>query len=178
MSETYPDAELKAEKPLGRTVSTQEHDDVESGDSVTNTYIDAAAEKSYGKYHHHHHDPCLPFTNPPTYSPTTVRKLDCYLLPYLTLMYFFNSVDRSNLGNAKTDGLDKDLHFVGNDYSLLILLFYIPFGTLDLPLNLLTKRFSARWVLPSLMTFWGSIALLQCATKNFGGLLALRLLMG
>ena len=23
-----------------------------------------------------------------------VRKLDCYLLPYLSLMYFFNAVDR------------------------------------------------------------------------------------
>jgi len=61
---------------------------------------------------------------------------------------------------------------------LLILLFYVPFGLLDLPLNLLTKKFSAKLVLPSLMCFWGSIALLQCAPKNFGGLLALRLLMG
>lgn len=93
-------------------------------------------------------------------------------------MYFFNSVDRSNLGNAKTDHIDTDLHFVGNDYSLLILLFYIPFGTLDLPLNLLTKRFSARFVLPGLMVTWGSIALLQCAAKNFAGLLVLRLILG
>jgi hypothetical protein len=35
-----------------------------------------------------------------------VRKLDFVLLPWLALMYFFNSVDRSNLGNAKTDGMD------------------------------------------------------------------------
>jgi predicted MFS family arabinose efflux permease len=109
---------------------------------------------------------------------TTVRKLDMYLLPFLSLMYFFNSVDRSNLGNAKTDGMDKDLHFKGNEYSLLILLFYIPFGTLDLPLNLLTKKFSAKWVLPTLMVTWGSIATLQCAAKNFAGLLVLRLILG
>lgn len=51
---------------------------------------------------------------------------------------------QSNLGNAKTDGLDRNLHFVGNDYSLLILLFYVPFGLCDLPWNLLTKRYSAR----------------------------------
>ncbi|KZF20948.1 MFS general substrate transporter [Xylona heveae TC161] len=101
-----------------------------------------------------------------------------YLLPFLSLMYFFNSVDRTNLGNAKTDGLDKDLKFKGNEYSLLILLFYIPFGTLDLPLNMLTKKYSARWVLPTLMWVWGSLAMLQCAAKNFGGLLVLRLLLG
>ena len=61
----------------------------------------------------------------------------------------FNSVDRSNVGNAKTDGMDKDLHFKGNEYSLLILLFYVPFGLCDLPLNLLTKRFSGKVMLPS-----------------------------
>jgi len=93
-------------------------------------------------------------------------------------MYFFNAVDRGNLGNAKTDHIDRDLHFKGNEYSLLILLFYIPFGLLDLPLNLMTKKFSAKLILPCLMFFWGAVALLQVATKNFGGLLALRLLMG
>ncbi|KAJ5385744.1 major facilitator superfamily domain-containing protein [Penicillium cosmopolitanum] len=107
-----------------------------------------------------------------------VRKLDTFLLPFLSLMYFFNSVDRSNLGNSKTDGLEEDLNFVGNEYSLLILLFYIPFGTLDLPLNLLTKKFSAKWILPSLMVTWGSIATLQCAAKNFAGLLVMRLILG
>ncbi|KFY72592.1 hypothetical protein V499_07271 [Pseudogymnoascus sp. VKM F-103] len=133
--------------------------DIESGASVhvdkaTTDYIDKASERSY------------------------VRKLDIYLLPYLALMYFFNAVDRSNLGNAETDGLSKDLHFVGNEYSLLILLFYIPFGTLDLPLNILTKRFTAALVLPILMITWGSVSLLQCAAFNFGGLLVCRLVMG
>lgn len=64
-------------------------------------------------------------------------------------MYFFNSVDRSNLGNAKTDGMDKDLGFTGEQYSLLILLFYIPNGLCDLPLNMLTKKWSGRVMLPS-----------------------------
>ena len=68
---------------------------------------------------------------------------------------------QSNLGNAKTDGMDKDLGFVGEQYSLLILLFYIPNGLCDLPLNMLTKRWSGKLVLPSCM---GScFALLVCA---------------
>lgn len=79
----------------------------------------------------------------------TVRKLDFYLLPFLSIMYFFNSVDRSNLGNAKTDGMDKDLGFTGEQYSLLILLFYIPNGLCDLPLNMLTKKWSGRVMLPT-----------------------------
>ncbi|KAG4416266.1 hypothetical protein IFR04_010612 [Cadophora malorum] len=128
--------------------------DEESGQGQVSTYIDAGAEKS------------------------CVRKLDFILLPFLSLMYFFNSVDRSNLANAKTDGLDVDLNFVGNEYSLLILLFYVPFGLCDLPLNLLTKKFSGKVILPILMIFWGSLALIQCAAKNFAGLLVIRLLLG
>ena len=72
-----------------------------------------------------------------------------YLLPFLSLMYFFNAVDRSNLGNAKTDGMDVDLGFTGEQYSLLILLFYVPNGLCDLPLNMLTKKWSGRVMLPT-----------------------------
>lgn len=93
-------------------------------------------------------------------------------------MYFFNAVDRTNLGNSQTDGFEEDLNFHGNQYSLLILLFYIPFGTLDLPLNLLTKKFTAKWVLPSLMVIWGGIATVQIAARNFAGILVLRLILG
>ncbi|KAI0126345.1 major facilitator superfamily domain-containing protein [Xylariales sp. AK1849] len=107
-----------------------------------------------------------------------VRKLDFYLLPFLSLMYFFNSVDRSNLGNAQTGGLGKDLGFVGNQYSLLILLFYIPNGLCDLPLNMLTKKFSGKVMLPALMFGWGAMALLQNAAMNFAGLLVIRLFLG
>ncbi|KAJ4313141.1 hypothetical protein N0V84_009566 [Fusarium piperis] len=93
-------------------------------------------------------------------------------------MYFFNAVDRGNLGNVETDGMSKDLGFVGEQFSLLILLFYVPNGLCDLPLNLLTKRFSGRVMLPALMVGWGAMALLQAAVKNFGGMLAIRLLLG
>ncbi|KAF2806977.1 MFS general substrate transporter [Mytilinidion resinicola] len=144
--------------------------DHDMGSSVA--YIDKAAEKSYGP----------PFFQPSFVSILTllllVRKLDFYLLPFLSLMYFFNSVDRSNLGNAKTDGMDKDLHFIGEEYSLLILLFYIPNGLCDLPLNMLTKKWSGKIMLPGLMVSWGACALLQCAAYNFAGMVVLRLFLG
>ncbi|KAI8711596.1 MFS domain-containing protein [Fusarium sp. LHS14.1] len=125
--------------------------DQEAGSTLV---VDAAAERAY------------------------VKRMDMYLLPFLSIMYFFNAVDRSNLGNAETDGMSKDLGFVGEQFSLLILLFYVPNGLCDLPLNLLTKRFSGRVMLPALMVGWGSMALLQAAVKNFGGMLAIRLLLG
>ncbi|KAJ9197639.1 hypothetical protein DTO166G4_4023 [Paecilomyces variotii] len=140
---------ISADNEDGRGLSLDET----SGDIQT-VEIDKAVERSY------------------------LRKLDFYLLPYLSLMYLFNSVDRSNLANAKTDGFDRDMHFTGNEYSLLLLLFYIPNGLADLPLNLLTKRFSGKITLPSLMLIWGGLSMIQTGCTNFGGMLAVRLLIG
>ncbi|KAE8152938.1 allantoate permease [Aspergillus avenaceus] len=114
----------------------------------------------------------------PAIEQSVLRKLDFKLLPILSLMYFFNSLDRSNLGNAKTDGIDKDLHLTGNQYSIILAVFNVTFALFDLPSNLLLKRFSGRVMLPVMMIGWGSITLLQCAAFNFAGMLVCRLFMG
>lgn len=84
---------------------------------------------------------------------------------------------QSNLGNAETDGLSDDLRFVGQEYSLLVLLFYIPNGLCDLPLNMLTKRFSGKVMLPILMTGWGAMSMVQAACRNFAEILVVRLVL-
>ncbi|KAH7020698.1 major facilitator superfamily domain-containing protein [Microdochium trichocladiopsis] len=106
-----------------------------------------------------------------------VRKMDLWLLPFLTIMYFFNAIDRTNLGNAQTDRMGTALGFMGEQYSILILFFYIPNGLFDLPLNLLTKRFLARVMLPTLMTGWGAMSLIQAGCKSFAPLLVVRLIL-
>lgn len=57
-----------------------------------------------------------------------VRKLDLIVLPLLAIIYFTHSLDRANLGNAKTDGFEKDIGLKDNQYSLILILFYIPYG--------------------------------------------------
>jgi hypothetical protein len=42
-------------------------------------------------------------------------KFDSRILPLLAMMYLFNSLDKANLGNAKTAGLEKDLGFAGTN---------------------------------------------------------------
>jgi MFS family permease len=93
-------------------------------------------------------------------------------------MYFFNSIDRSNLGNGKTDGMDTDLHFTGNQYSILVMVFYIPFCGLCLPANLITRKFQPKWFLVSFMMGWGILATSTAAAKNFAQLAAIRIILG
>ena len=49
-----------------------------------------------------------------------VWKFDLQILPILATMYLFNSLDKSNMGNAKTAGLMDDLGLKGDQYNILL----------------------------------------------------------
>lgn len=54
-----------------------------------------------------------------------IRKFDLQILSLLAVMYLFNSLDKSNLGNAKTAGLEKGLIMERtNDYNILLSIFF------------------------------------------------------
>jgi len=53
-----------------------------------------------------------------------VWKFDLRILPVLAVMYLFNSLDKSNLGNAKTAGLEKDLGLTGDQYNIMLSVFF------------------------------------------------------
>jgi MFS family permease len=93
-------------------------------------------------------------------------------------IYFFDSIDRSNLGNAKTDGMDTDLRFTGNQYSTLVMVSYISFCGLCLPANLITRKFQPKWFLVSFMLGCGILATSTAAAKNFAQLVAIRIMLG
>lgn len=94
------------------------------------------------------------------------------------IIHFTHSLDRANLGNAKTANLEADLGLQGNQYSLVLVLFYIPYGTLNVPLTVAARRLSPARVIPVLMVFWGAISAASAAATGFGGLLATRICLG
>jgi MFS family permease len=89
-----------------------------------------------------------------------------------------SSIDKSNLGNAKTDGLTVDLHFKGNQYNILLSIFYVPLVLTAVPMNMLTKKFGAKFILPIAMMMFGSMAMISAATVNFGGIVTTRWFLG
>ncbi|KAL1296804.1 hypothetical protein AAFC00_004432 [Neodothiora populina] len=95
-------------------------------------------------------------------------------------MYLFNSLDKSNLGNAKTAGLENSLGMNpnGNQYSLSLSIFYIPYVLTAPFLALLGKKYGPSRVLPLMMFTFGSMTLLITTTKNFAGLMTLRWFLG
>lgn len=108
-----------------------------------------------------------------------VWKFDLRILPLLAVMYLFNALDKSNLGNAKTAGLEKDLGMEGtNDYNILLSIFFVPYVLTAPFLGIVGKMYGPSRVLPCMMFTFGCMTLLTVAVNNFGGLVALRWFLG
>jgi sugar phosphate permease len=105
-------------------------------------------------------------------------KFDVRILPMIAIMYLFNALDKGNLGNAKTDNMDKDLNFKGNQYNTMLSIFYVPYVVFAPPIGMLGKKYGPHRVLPILMFCFGSMTLLSACVKNWGGMMALRWFLG
>ncbi|KAJ5557146.1 transporter, partial [Penicillium frequentans] len=107
-----------------------------------------------------------------------VRKFDFRLLPVLAIMYLFNSLDKSNVGNAKTAGLEDTLGLHGNQYNLILSIFFVPYVLTAPFLGLLGKRYGPNIVLPCMMLAFGTCTILVVTAYNFSGLFAIRWFLG
>ncbi|OTA64761.1 MFS general substrate transporter [Hypoxylon sp. EC38] len=107
-----------------------------------------------------------------------VRKTDLLMMPGLALAYFTHTLDRANLGNAKTDGFEKDLGLVGNQFSLLLVLFYVPYALFNIPWSILAKKYNSARVIPFAILSWGACTMGAAATKDFAGIMTTRIIMG
>src|ERR1700709_1133053 len=48
----------------------------------------------------------------------TLRKMNIRLIPVLAVLYLLAFLDRGNIGNAKIQGLTRDLHLSANGYNI------------------------------------------------------------
>ena len=94
-----------------------------------------------------------------------LRKLDLNVLPMISVLYMLAFVDRINIGNAKIQGLEKDLGMQGNDYNVALFVFFIPYILFEVPSNLLLKNVKPSTWLSLIMFGWGAFPNM-CLTDN------------
>lgn len=106
------------------------------------------------------------------------RKVDLRLMPILALMYLLSFLDRGNIGNARLQGLQTQLHLTGNKYNIALTMFFIPYCLFECPANLVLKRFRpSRW-LPGITVAWGIVMTLVGIVKNYPQLVGVRVCLG
>lgn len=67
----------------------------------------------------------------------TVRwKRDLLLMPILGVLYTMMFLDRTNIANARIEGLEEGLHMPSHGYNNCLWIFYIPFILAEIPSNL------------------------------------------
>ncbi|KAG8849976.1 hypothetical protein FRB96_000581 [Tulasnella sp. 330] len=117
------------------------------------------------------------------------RKIDLVVVPLTTLLcrlivnyalltVFLSYLDRSNIGNAKVAGFQKDVGLTNWQYSVGLTVFYVGYIVIDIPSNLFTKKLGSNRHLPFCVFIWGIITICQGSVKNFGGYVTIRFMLG
>jgi len=104
--------------------------------------------------------------------------MDVRLIPMLAVLYLLSFLDRGNIGNAKIQGLQEDLHLTGSQYNLCATVFFFTYFFFEIPSNLLLKRLRPSIWLPSIMVAWGTVMTLMGLVQSYHGLLVARLFLG
>ncbi|OBT95747.1 hypothetical protein VE01_06411 [Pseudogymnoascus verrucosus] len=107
-----------------------------------------------------------------------VRKIDRNLMPLLLISYMLQFFDKTTLGYTAILGIQADTHLKGTDYSWVSSIFYFGYLIASYPASLAFVKFPLGKFLAVCVLLWAVILICHGAAMNFGGLMALRFLLG
>ncbi|KAK9357753.1 major facilitator superfamily domain-containing protein [Lipomyces starkeyi] len=107
-----------------------------------------------------------------------LRKLDFRVVPCCWLLFVLGYLDRANIGNARTGGLADDFKLSSNQYSVILLVFFISYVLFEIPSNMVLARVRPSLYLCGLAICWGAVAASMGATKNWQQLAGVRFVLG
>ncbi|KAK9475592.1 major facilitator superfamily domain-containing protein [Lipomyces japonicus] len=126
----------------------------------------------------------LSFLPIPDYTPGTdeekrlVRKIDLYLLPTIFMMYLLSYLDRTNIGNAKTAGMEVDLDLSSTQYSTVLVVMIVFYVSMEIPTNMILSKSRPSIFLPAIMILWGTVTASMSQVKTYHQMVACRALVG
>lgn len=117
------------------------------------------------------------------------------LIPWLSFLYlisFLGTVrdlesfvhtnhvfaDRTNIGNAKIEGLTEDLNLTTGTYNAALSLFFVSYAGFEPLTNILLKRLRPSIFIPIIMVLWGICMTCMGLVHNFSGLATARFFLG
>ena len=177
---TMADTVDKAEK--GPTTSPSELDkeitvsQIEEASAVGREHLSGALPPHESYEGRHRWDPAFQWDE--AEERRCVRKTDLYLLSWLCLMFLGLQLDRGNLQNALTDDFLTDLNLTSNDYNNGTTIQLLCFLATEFPVQIITKRYGFKNVLPILMMMWSTVSWAQAFINNRASFYVTRAFIG
>ncbi|KAK6439190.1 hypothetical protein LTR95_004609 [Oleoguttula sp. CCFEE 5521] len=113
------------------------------------------------------------------------RKLDWRIVPLVTLLYLLCFLDRdadinnpANVGNARIQGMAKDLHLVGYRFNWALTVFYFTYTAVEIPSNAVLKYVGPKLWIPFLVLSFGIVSMCTAFVQSFNGLCVARAALG
>ncbi|KAF1984605.1 MFS nicotinic acid transporter-like protein Tna1 [Aulographum hederae CBS 113979] len=105
-------------------------------------------------------------------------KLDLKLIPWLCFLYLISFLDRTNIGNAKIDGMTDDLGMSPGDYTASLSIFFVSYALCEPITNVLLKKLRPSIFIPIIMILWGIVMVTMGLCHNFAGMATARWFLG
>lgn len=99
------------------------------------------------------------------------NKCDLHLMPVLYILLLLAFLDRVNIGNARIQGLEKDLNMKGNDFNIALFVFFITYILCEVPSNFVLKHVRPSIWLSGIIFAWGEEILFILSLKEESNLL-------
>ncbi|EFW17244.1 hypothetical protein D8B26_003972 [Coccidioides posadasii str. Silveira] len=107
-----------------------------------------------------------------------LRRVDIRLMPPLAILYLVAFIDRSNIGNARLQGLEKDLNLSPQQYAWCLTIFFFPYALFEVPSNIMLKLLRPSIWLTIIVFGWGIVMTVMGLCQNYSALLACRFFLG
>lgn len=107
-----------------------------------------------------------------------IRRIDRRLVLTLGFLYCVSLMDRTNTGIAVVAGMGKDLVLIGTRYSIIVLVFFIPYVIFQPPATVILRKIGPRAFLPTITLLWGMAMIGMAFVKSWTHLIPLRIVLG
>jgi len=99
------------------------------------------------------------------------------LIPFIMLLYFFNYLDRVNVGFAALT-MNRDLGFSPSVYGLAASVFFVSYAMFQIPATMFLERIGARAAVAIIMAAWGTVSAATALVDQPTTFYAARFLLG
>lgn len=104
-------------------------------------------------------------------------KIALRIMPFLILLYVVAFLDRVNVGFAALT-MNRDLGISDSAYGVAAGMFFVGYFLLEVPSNLMLKRFGARVWIARIMITWGVLSIAMAFVRGTASYVILRTLLG